>query len=65
MHVIWTVSEARSILRKLREEQVRDGDTVVQLWERVLMEQSDKLGDECTYVVSSNLIDLFLRVFFY
>ncbi|XP_046573197.1 ER membrane protein complex subunit 2-like [Haliotis rubra] len=43
-HINW--EEARSILRKLREEQVRDGDTVVQLWERVLMEQSDKLGDE-------------------
>ncbi|XP_076456472.1 ER membrane protein complex subunit 2-like [Babylonia areolata] len=38
--------EARGILRKLREEQVRDGDLVVKLWEDVLMDASHKLGNE-------------------
>ncbi|XP_041362007.1 ER membrane protein complex subunit 2-like [Gigantopelta aegis] len=38
--------EARRILRKLREEQIRDGDMVVQLWENVLIDYSHKLGDE-------------------
>ncbi|KAL8578877.1 hypothetical protein ACOMHN_022170 [Nucella lapillus] len=38
--------EARGILRKLREEQVRDGDLVVKLWEDVLMDSSHKLGNE-------------------
>ncbi|KAK7475629.1 hypothetical protein BaRGS_00033122 [Batillaria attramentaria] len=43
-HMSW--EEARGILRKLREEQVRDGDLVVNLWEDVLLEASHKLGNE-------------------
>lgn len=39
--------EARNILRKLRDDQVRDGDIVVKLWEDVLMDASHKLGNEC------------------
>ncbi|ESP03354.1 hypothetical protein LOTGIDRAFT_205044 [Lottia gigantea] len=38
--------EARTILKKMREEQVRDGDMVVKLWEGFVIHQSHKLGDE-------------------
>lgn len=31
----------------MREDQVRDGQTVVSLWEDVLMSERNKLGDEC------------------
>lgn len=41
------LTEARNHLRKLREDQVRDGQTVVSLWEDVLMSERNKLGDEC------------------
>ncbi|PVD32057.1 hypothetical protein C0Q70_07484 [Pomacea canaliculata] len=43
-HISW--EEARNILRKLRDDQVRDGDIVVKLWEDVLMDASHKLGNE-------------------
>lgn len=39
--------EARNQLRRMREDQVRDGQTVVSLWENVLMTERNKLGDEC------------------
>lgn len=35
----------------MREDQVRDGQTVVSLWENVLMTERNKLGDECTVTV--------------
>ncbi|XP_033726460.1 ER membrane protein complex subunit 2-like [Pecten maximus] len=38
--------EARNILRRIREEQARDGQTVVRVWEEVLMKNRNKLGDE-------------------
>ncbi|XP_060069117.1 ER membrane protein complex subunit 2-like [Ylistrum balloti] len=38
--------EARNILRRVREEQARDGQTVVRVWEEVLMKNRNKLGDE-------------------
>lgn len=41
------LTEARNHLRRMREDQVRDGQTVVSLWEDVLMSERNKLGDEC------------------
>lgn len=41
------LTEARIHLRRMREDQVRDGQTVVSLWEDVLMSERNKLGDEC------------------
>ncbi|KAL5014483.1 hypothetical protein ScPMuIL_008753 [Solemya velum] len=38
--------EARNYLRKMREEQMRDGEYVVRLWEEYLEDNSHKLGDE-------------------
>ncbi|XP_052709346.1 ER membrane protein complex subunit 2-like [Crassostrea angulata] len=43
-HISW--EEARNHLRRMREDQVRDGQTVVSLWEDVLMSERNKLGDE-------------------
>jgi hypothetical protein len=40
------ISEARNVLRKLREEQVRDGELEVKLWEEALMDCCHKLGSE-------------------
>ncbi|KAJ8321986.1 hypothetical protein KUTeg_000457 [Tegillarca granosa] len=37
---------ARNQLRRIREEQVRDGHMVVWLWEDILMKDRHKLGDE-------------------
>ena len=39
-------SDARDYLRKMREEQMRDGETAVRLWEEVLRDNAYKLGDE-------------------
>ena len=39
--------DARDYLRKMREEQMRDGETAVRLWEEVLRDNAYKLGDEC------------------
>ncbi|XP_050395396.1 ER membrane protein complex subunit 2 [Patella vulgata] len=41
-----TFDEARTILKKMRDEQVRDGDMVVKLWEGFLIHHSHKLADE-------------------
>ncbi|XP_045180975.2 ER membrane protein complex subunit 2-like [Mercenaria mercenaria] len=38
--------EARDALRKIREEQIRDGARVVRLWKQVLANCAHKLGDE-------------------
>ena len=40
-------TDARDYLRKMREEQMRDGETAVRLWEEVLRDNAYKLGDEC------------------
>ncbi|XP_005095021.1 ER membrane protein complex subunit 2 [Aplysia californica] len=38
--------EARNILKKFRDEQTRDSDLVVSLWEEVIMDKCHRLGDE-------------------
>ncbi|XP_055998569.1 ER membrane protein complex subunit 2-like isoform X2 [Ostrea edulis] len=43
-HTSW--EEARNHLRRMREDQIRDGQTVVSLWEDVLMSERNKLGEE-------------------
>ena len=48
-------SDARTYLRKLREDQIRDAAMVVQIWEEVLMNYAYNLGDECK---SSNATSL-------
>lgn len=45
--IIFFISDARNYLRKMREEQIRDGEYVVRLWEDYLIDNSHKLGDEC------------------
>ena len=51
------LSEARDALRKMREEQVRDGQKVIRLWRQVLSNYVHKLGDEgrlsATHILSS------------
>ncbi|XP_064597638.1 ER membrane protein complex subunit 2-like [Liolophura sinensis] len=41
-----TWQEGRDYLRKMREDQVREGDMVVRIWEEILQDYSHKLGDE-------------------
>ena len=41
------LTDARDYLRKMREEQIRDGETAVRIWEEVLRDNAYKLGDEC------------------
>ncbi|XP_052250759.1 ER membrane protein complex subunit 2-like isoform X1 [Dreissena polymorpha] len=38
--------DARDALRKMREDQVRDGPRVVRLWKQILSNYAHKLGDE-------------------
>ena len=45
------VAEARDRLRKLREEQLRRSDEVVELWEDFLDCVHYKLGTECMYLM--------------
>lgn len=40
------LTDARDYLRKMREEQIRDGETAVRIWEEVLRDNAYKLGDE-------------------
>lgn len=49
-------AEARDILRDFREENVRRSDLVVDLWERVLRSNSQKLGDERKYLTTYQLL---------
>jgi len=46
---VLAVAEARDRLRKLREDQLRRSDEVVELWEEFLDCVHYKLGTECTY----------------
>ncbi|XP_059174388.1 ER membrane protein complex subunit 2-like [Physella acuta] len=41
-----SVEEARTILKKFRDEQTRDSDLVVNIWDTVIMDSCAKLGDE-------------------
>lgn len=42
--------EARNILKKCREDQTRDSDMIVSIWEEVLMDCCYKMGDEAWLV---------------
>jgi len=42
--------EARTILKKCREDQTRDSDMVVSVWEEVLMDNCHRMGDEAWLV---------------
>ncbi|CAL1530607.1 unnamed protein product [Lymnaea stagnalis] len=41
-----SIDEARTILKKFRDDQTRDSDLVVNIWDTVLMDSCQKLGDE-------------------
>ena len=43
---LFTSTEARNILKRFREDQSRDSELIVSLWEEVIMENSGRLGDE-------------------
>lgn len=43
---VFVFPDARTYLRKLREDQIRDAAMVVQIWEEVLMNYAYNLGDE-------------------
>lgn len=45
-HNLSNFEDARTYLRKLREDQIRDAAMVVQIWEEVLMNYAYNLGDE-------------------
>lgn len=45
------VIEARDVLRTHREQNIRQSQKVVDLWDHVLKKSLDKLGDESTYQV--------------
>jgi len=42
--------EARTILKKCRDDQTRDSDMVVSVWEEVLMDNCHRMGDEAWLV---------------
>lgn len=41
-----SITEARDVLRTHREQNIRQSQKVVDLWESVLKDHVDKLGDE-------------------
>jgi len=54
-------AEARDRLRKLREDQLRRSDEVVELWEDFLDCVHYKLGTECMYCIVVNILLLLYK----
>ena len=47
LYMLLILPEARTTMKKYREDQIRDSDLVLSLWEDVVSDKCNRLGDEC------------------